>query len=207
MDISCIVLAGGKSLRLGRDKVTVSVENKILIQWVISGLAFLDTDIIIVTAEKEPVPPDIDYPKLRTVSDIYPGRGSLGGVYTGLVSSNSFYNLVAACDMPFLNQDLLRYMIQVSAGFDLVVPRLADRIEPLHAVYSKNCIEPAELLLKQDELQIFRFYDSVKVRYVEAEEIDRFDPHHLSFFNINTEADLKKAMELLKREDIVHDKR
>ena len=206
MDISCIVLAGGRGLRLGRNKVAVTVGNRSLLQWVISRLTFFNSDIIIVTAKKEPPTQDIDYPKLRIVSDVYPGKGSLGGIYTGLVASDSFYNLVVACDTPFLNQALLRYMVQVSANFDLVVPRLGDKVEPLHAVYSKGCSAPIEYLLKQDNLKIIELFNLVKVRYVEVEEIDRFDPNHLSFFNVNTEADLKTAMELSKREDTIHDK-
>jgi len=206
LDISCIVLAGGKGLRLGRDKVTVTFGNRSLLQRVISRLTFFNSDIIVVTAKKEPLRQRIDYPKVRMVSDIYPAKGSLGGIYTGLVASGSFYNLVVACDMPFLNQALLRYMVEVADNFDLVVPRLGNTIEPLHAVYSKGCLAPIECLLEQDELQIFKFFREVRVRYIETEEIDRFDPDHLSFFNINTEADLKVAMELSKREDIIHDK-
>ena len=175
-----------------------------MLQWVISGLTFLNSDIIIVTAKGQSLARFIDHPKLKVVSDIYPGKGSLGGIYTGLVASNSFYNLVVACDMPFLNQGLLRYMIEVADNFDLVVPRLGNTIEPLHAIYSKGCLAPIEYLFKQEDLQILKFYNSVKVRYVETEEIDRFDPDHLSFFNINTKADLKAAMELSKREDIIH---
>ena len=204
MDISCIVLAGGKSLRLGRDKVRVNLGDSNLLQRVISKLSFLNADIIVVTAKKEPVPDFIDYPKVKTVGDIYPGKGSLGGIYTGLAASDSFHNLVVACDMPFLNRALLCYMLQVAADFDLVVPRLGKRIEPLHAVYSQNCLAPIENLLKQGELQIFKFFHEVKVKYLEAGEIERFDLEHLSFFNINTEADLKKAVELTKREDTNH---
>ena len=69
-------------------------------------------------------------------------------------------------------------------------------VEPLHAVYSKNCLAPAESLLKQGNLSVYQLFPLVKVRYVEAEEIDRFDPQHLSFFNINTEADLETARKL-----------
>jgi molybdopterin-guanine dinucleotide biosynthesis protein A len=140
------------------------------------------------------------FPRLRFAVDIYPGRGPLGGVYTGLAASTTVYNLVVACDMPFLNPDLLSYMVQVAPAFDLVVPRVGKLMEPLHAVYSKNCRAPIENLLKQNELQVYKLFSLVKVRYVEAEEIDRFDPKHLSFFNINTEADLKKAKELLNGE-------
>lgn len=145
---------------------------------------------------------------MKVVGDIYPGKGSLGGIYTGLVASDSLYNIVVACDMPFLNQGLLRYMIEIADNFDLVIPRLGNTIEPLHAVYSKRCLAPIEHLLEQDDLQIFKFFPAVKVRYMEADEIDRFDPEHLSFFNINTEADLKTARELSNGEGIIHhDKR
>jgi molybdopterin-guanine dinucleotide biosynthesis protein A len=87
-------------------------------------------------------------------------------------------------------------MIKLAANFDLVVPRWDGMVEPLHAVYSKNCLAPIEGLLKQGVLSIDRLFNLVKVRYMEAEDIDRFDPGHLSFFNINTEADLKRAKEM-----------
>ena len=198
MDISCIVLAGGKGLRLGRDKALETVNDRYLLQRVVSRLSSFNSNIIIVTAAKRPLPHFNGYPKIIMATDTYPGKGPLGGIYTGLATSDSVYNLVVACDMPFLNQALLRYMIQLSANFDLVVPRWDGMVEPLHAVYSKGCLAPVESLLKQGTLNIAKLFTLVKVRYVEAEEIDRFDPKHLSFFNINTEADLKMARELAK---------
>jgi len=198
LDISFIVLAGGKGLRLGHEKALETVDNKSLIQWVVFSLSFFNSDIIIVAAAKQFFHRFVGYPKLRIVTDAYPGKGPLGGIYTGLATSDSFYNLVVACDMPFLNQALLDYMIQISASFDLVVPRLGDMVEPLHAVYSKSCLAPIEGLLKQGNLKIHELFTLVKVRYVEATEINRFDPEHLSFFNVNTEADLKMAREIAK---------
>ena len=200
MDISCIVLAGGKGLRLGRSKTLETVDNTSLLQRVIFHLSSFNSDIIIVTAARQSLPQFIGYSKLRIVTDTYPGKGSLGGIYTGLAASDSFYNLVVACDMPFLNQALLRYMIQLSGDSDLVVPRLGKMVEPLHAVYSKRCLAPIENLLKQDILQITELFTLVRVGYVEEEEINRFDPKHLSFFNINTEADLRMARELARGE-------
>ena len=198
METSCIVLAGGKSSRLENDKVLETVGNRSLLQRVISGVSLLSNDIIIVTASEQTVPECIDYPKLRIVTDICPGKGPLGGIYTGLATSTSFYNLVVASDMPFLNQALLRYMIQLSANFDLVAPRVGDLVEPLHTVYTKNCLAPIEHMIKQGKLRVNLFFSLVKARYVEAEEIERFDPEHLSFFNVNTEADLKRARELAR---------
>ena len=200
MDISCIVLAGGKGLRLGRNKVLESIGNRSLLQRVVSSISSFKSESIIVTASGQSFSQFTGYPELKIVTDIYPGKGALGGIYTGLVTSNSFYNLIISCDMPFLNQALLRYMIQLSAGFDAVAPRWDNMVEPLHAVYSKDCLPPIEQLLKQGNLRVSAILPLVRARYVEAEEIDMFDPKHLSFFNINTEADLRKARKLVKGE-------
>ncbi|MFC1907645.1 molybdenum cofactor guanylyltransferase [Chloroflexota bacterium] len=196
MDISCIVLAGGKGLRLGRNKATETLNRTSLLQRAISQLSFLDTDIIIVAAADQSLPGLNGHSRLRIVTDDYPAKGPLVGIYTGLTASESFYNLVVACDMPFLNGDLLRYMIKVADNYDAVIPRFGDMVEPLHAVYSRNCITPIESLLNQGKLSVYELFPLVKIRYVEAEEVDRFDPRHLSFFNINTESDLEKARQL-----------
>lgn len=198
MDTSCLILAGGKSVRLGRDKVLEKVGSTSLLEQVISRVDSLSKEIIIVTAEERTFPQLAERPKIRIVSDVFPGKGSLGGIYTGLVTSNSFYNLVIAADMPFLNQPLLRYMIEVSDGYDFVLPRINKFFEPLHAIYSKNCITPMESLLKQGRRVIIELFDFVKVRYIETEEINQFDPQHLSFFNINTKEDLKLARKIAR---------
>lgn len=163
-----------------------------------SRVSLLSSEVIIVTANEPTNLELVDYPKLRILSDIYPGKGPIGGIYTGLATSTSFYNLVVASDMPFLNQALLRYMIQLSANFDLVVPRVGNLVEPLHAVYTKKCLATIEQMIKQDKLSVNQLFHLVKTRYVETEEIERFDPRHLSFFNINTKADLKRARELAR---------
>jgi len=201
LDISCIVLAGGKGLRLGYDKTLETVGNRSLLQWVVFHLSSFNSDIIIVTATEQSFPQFTGYPRLTIIADTYPGKGPLGGIYTGLSVSDSFYNLVVACDMPFLNRALLSYMIQLSVNFDLVVPRLGNMVEPLHAVYSKGCLPTIERQLKQGNLGVTELLNLVRVRYVEAEEINRFDPKHLSFFNVNTKADLERARELVKSDD------
>lgn len=142
------------------------------------------------------------YPKTRIVTDIYPDTGPLGGICTGLTVTNSFYSLVIASDMPFLSRPLLDYMAKGVAGFDVVVPRLSEnKVEPLHAVYSKECLPYAIRHLEMGDRNIISFLPEVRVRYIEVAEIDRFDPGHLSFFNINTEADLKMAREMAGKLD------
>lgn len=206
METSCIVLAGGKSLRLGRDKVLETIGNRSLLEQVVSCVSSLTSNIIVVTGREQTVLQFTDYSKLKIVTDIYPGKGPLGGIFTGLAVSDSFCNLVVASDMPFLNQGLLHYMMQLSADFDLVVPRVGNLVEPLHAVYTKSCLAPIENMIKQRKLSVYKLLRLARVRYVEAEEIERFDPKHLSFFNINTEADLEIARDLA-RGDMSNDKR
>jgi molybdenum cofactor guanylyltransferase len=195
LNISCIVLAGGKSTRLGHDKVLETVGNTSLLEQVISRIDPLSKEIIIVTAKERTFTQLVSRPKVKVVSDIFPGQGSLGGIYTGLVKSDSFYNLVVAADMPFVNTSLLGYMIGICEGFDFVLPRVNGLFEPMHAVYSKNCIAPIESMLNKGKKVIIELFNYVKVKYVGADEVDKFDPQHLSFFNINT----KEELELAKR--------
>ncbi len=200
MDISCIVLAGGQGLRLGRNKALETIDGKSLIQRVVSSLSFFDSEIIVVTGA-ERIPLGLaGYSSLRIIADAYPGKGPLVGIYSGLLASDSFYNLVVACDMPFLNRALLAYTVRLSAGFDVVLPRLGDRVEPLHAVYSKGCLEAIEGMFGQGSFSVNQLLNLVRVRYLEAEEISRFDPERLSFFNINTEADLRMARDMAKKD-------
>jgi molybdopterin-guanine dinucleotide biosynthesis protein A len=202
LTITSIILAGGRSSRLGREKLAEVIAGKSLIERAISSLISLSQEILIVISQKQARSSLslYTYPEAKTVVDLYPAKGSLIGIYTGLVHSSNFLNVVVACDMPFLNLELLCYMVKIAPGFDVIIPRIDDQMEPLHAVYSKNCLRPMESLIKQDNLKVTAFFHSVKVRYVEKEELDRFDPERLSFFNINTEADLKRARMLAARE-------
>jgi molybdopterin-guanine dinucleotide biosynthesis protein A len=198
LDISCIILAGGKSIRFGHDKILEKINNQSLLDQVISRLEPISKDIIIVTANERAFTHLSNRTNIRIVNDIIPGMGSLGGIYTGLVESKTHYNLVVAADMPFLNEPLLRYMKQVAEGNDLTLPHVNKWFEPLHAIYSKNCIGPAKTLIDQGNRVIVELFKYVKVRYVEAEEIDRYDPQHLSFFNINTQQDMERALKILE---------
>lgn len=202
--VTSIVLVGGRGLRLGREKAVEKIDNQTLLERVINCLALLGNEILVVTAQGQPNPlPPPQSEKIRILVDIYPNKGALGGIYTGLRASDSFYNLVVACDLPFLNINLLRYLIDCAPNFDAVVPRFKGEIEPLHSVYSKNCLTAIDKQLEQGRLKVRDFLNQVKVRYVEEEEIDRFDPEHWSFFNINSEADLQRARELAQREAII----
>ncbi len=162
-----------------------------------SRLSLFKSDIILVENADKSYTQLAQFPRLRFTVDIFPRKGPLSGIYTGLTASTTKYNLVVACDMPFLNLELLDYMVNVIDNFDAAVPKIGKFVEPLHAIYSKSCLNHIRNLIEGNELQVYRLFTGLNVRYIDAEEINRFDPKHLSFFNIDTEADLKKARELI----------
>ena len=96
--------------------------------------------------------------------------------------------------MPFLNKELLHYIIMLSSGYDAVIPCLDNgKIEPLHAVYSRVCLDIVRELLEGKDWKIASLLDRLKVRYVSEEECYKYDPELLSFFNINNRKELKEA--------------
>ncbi len=171
------------------------IGGKYLIKRVIDSLAQLGDDIIVVST----APNQLPSLNIEKVLDTYPHTGAKVGLCTGINASLSFYTLVVACDMPFLNINLLRYLLDSAPGFDAVIPRIGDKIEPLHAVYSKNCIPALEEQISKGKLKISDLFNEINVRYVETEEIERYDPQHLSLFNINSEADLKRAKAIIEK--------
>jgi molybdopterin-guanine dinucleotide biosynthesis protein A len=191
--VSGVILAGGVSRRLEKNKALERIGGKALIERVIDSLVPLTTEVLAVVARPEQATALRLPPSLRVVSDRYPGGGSLGGIFTGLEASAEPWSLVVACDMPFLNRELLRHLIAQSSNVDAVVPCLGGQPEPLHALYSKACLAPMERMLRAGDLKIAPLFEAVRVRYVDEETIDRIDPRHLSFFNINTQADLEEA--------------
>ena len=119
------------------------------------------------------------------------------GIYSGLRAARYPHALVVACDMPLLSLPLLRYMLPLANGSDVVIPRVAGLLEPLHAIYGKACLPAMGRLLDQGQRQIIAFFGQVRVRYVEEDEIARCDPHHLSFVNVNTPEDWERVQRLL----------
>ena len=200
MKVTSIILAGGKNLRLGRSKALELLDGKSLLEHVIERLRPLSNQILIVASQEQ-----LELPvagEAEILVDIYPNKGPLGGIYTGLLASQSSHSIVVACDMPFLNARLLRYMLQLSRDFDAVVPRLEKgMIEPLHAIYSKNCLSNMKKQLERNQLKVHSFLKTVRVRFVERAESQRLDPQLLSFFNINYQSDLDRAAALAAKRD------
>ena len=201
MKVTSIVLAGGKNLRLGRSKALETIDGTSLIERVVERLRPLTKQMLIIASGEQSDLPAMS--QVEILTDIYPNKGPLGGIYTGLMASQSSHSIAVACDMPFLNIELLRYMIKLSSDFDAVVPRLGERmLESLHAIYSKSCLNSMKTRLEHDQLGVYSFLKTVRVRYIERAECQRLDPQLLSFFNINYQSDLDRAIMLARKTGI-----
>jgi len=184
-----IVLSGGESRRMGTNKAVLRLAGLPLIEHVLHALRQVANRIIIVTNDPELY---AGYDAL-VVEDAIDCRGPLTGIYSGLMHSSEEYNFVAACDMPFLNPKLIAYLSGLSSGYDIVVPSVGGQVEPLHAIYSKGLIPVIQQHLQNNKRRVQGIFSEARVRYVTAEEIDRFDPEQRSFMNLNTPEEYKEA--------------
>ena len=196
MELSAIVLAGGMSRRLGRDKAVEPVGGEPLIRRVIGRVSGIAEETVVVVADMERASALALPDSVKIAADVFPGKGSLGGIFSGLSAAEGEWGLVVSCDMPFLNNHLFQHMLGLRAGSDAVVPVLDGRPEPTHALYSRTCLPYIERQLQANDLKIANFFDAVRVNFLSEDEIDKLDPEHLSFFNINTEQDLERALAL-----------
>lgn len=194
--VSVAILAGGLSSRMGTNKAFVKVGGQPIIERIIERVKGLGDEIVIIANNTDPY----KHLGLPIRSDLIPGKASLGGLYTALASTQADYTLVLSCDHPFLNPDLLRYLIDLRDGYDVVAPLSADGyLQALHAVYSKACLEPIHKRLEANQLKIISFFPDVRVRKVTISEIEQFDPQHLSLINVNRPEDLAQAQRLAAR--------
>lgn len=184
-----IVLAGGESRRMGSDKAFLTLEGAPLIEHVLRVLKSICSHCIIVTND----PQRYASFSAQVVTDKGERRGPLTGIFTGLYHSTEPYNLIVACDMPFLQTSLLSYMAGLAEGYDVVAPKIGEYTEPLHAIYHRRLLPVAEERIQNNDQRISGIYREALVRIVTEEEIDRFDPMHRSFMNLNTPQQYKEA--------------
>ena len=197
--VTAVILAGGMSRRLGRDKALEPFEGEPLVQRVISRMRQVGRSLRVVVNHPERAA-ELDLPDdIHAATDRYPGMGSLGGILTGLMAAPTEWSTFCACDMPFLSPRLYQHLLSQRQGYDAVVPVIDDRPEPTHAVYSRACIEPIRKRVIAQDLKISSFFGDVRVRLVPEDEVRLLDPDLRSFFNINTEKDLETALEMMGR--------
>ena len=194
--ISCIILAGGKNARMGREKAYLRIGERTIIEEQSDALSRIFDEIIIV-ANSQNYFKNID---AKVVTDIIPDSGPLGGLYSGLAVSSNIHSFLIACDMPFINLELIDYMIKQIGENDIVIPLSSKGIETLFAVYSLNCLETIRRQIEFRNLKLLDILNFFKVRYISQEEVEKFDPKEFSFFNVNSQKDYEEALKIwLKR--------
>lgn len=200
--LSVAILAGGLSRRMGQDKALLEFGGRTLLEQVIDRARAVADEMFLVATSR----PEYDRFGLRLVPDRHPRAGPLGGIYTAVAASKHQFCLVLACDLPFVNPDLLAYMASVERDYDVLVPSLAaersdqggkETLETLHAIYSKACLPAMERQLNEGIFKIIAFYSEVRVRRIPEDVVRQFDPQLLSFFNTNTPAEFEWAQRKL----------
>jgi molybdenum cofactor guanylyltransferase len=184
--VSGIILAGGQSRRMGRDKALIEFQGQPIIVHVINALRPLTNDLVVVSNRSEVYGPL----GARVVADYDPPCGPLGGIAAGLQAMESELAIVVACDMPFLDVTLLRWLIDQADGYDAVVPRTGDEYEPLHAVYRRTCAGPIGRRLQQGDRRVISFFADVRLRPIEEAAWRVIDPAGRSLVNLNTPGEL-----------------
>lgn len=193
--ISIAIQAGGRSSRMGRDKALIPLGGRRLIEHAIERLQGMSDDLFITSNH----PHTLNDLNIRLVPDQYPGRGALFGLGTALQAARHDDVLVVACDMPFIQPDLIEHMMTLCGRADVIVPELDGRFEPLLAIYHRSiCLPAIEQSLEDQKHRMISFFPAVVVSAINEESIDRLDPGRLSFFNINTPEDVTVAESLLQ---------
>lgn len=205
-NISGIVIAGGISRRLGQDKRKLLLwgeDGPTLLEHTLGVIAPFCDDLLVVLNDPE----NWLHLPATLVTDVYPDAGSLGGIYTGLDAAQAPYALVVAADMPLLSSTLLAAMLERPRSYDALVPRSPEpgkarnalNVEPLHAVYSRACLEPLRATLDAGKRRIIDLLALVQVEVIEPDELRRYDAHGHAFLNINTTDDLALAQSLINK--------
>jgi molybdopterin-guanine dinucleotide biosynthesis protein A len=196
-NLTVAIMAGGASSRMGTDKAFVPLLGKPMIEHILDRTANLGQDTTLLITNS---PHDFAYLKLPIYTDHIPGKGPLGGIYTALHHSPTNDVLAVACDMPFLNPALLRYMIGLrsedGSSFDVIVPRVNGYPQGLHAIYRTTCLQPIRETIDSGKLKLIGFYENVRVRYLDEVEYEPYTPGKRSFYNINTPEELQAAQNL-----------
>ncbi len=192
--ITGVILAGGSSKRYGQNKAFLEIGGIRLIDRITEEMKNIFERVILVTNEKK----GYEYLGIPVMEDIIKELGPIGGIYTGLMNLSDQAGFFVACDMPFINKQLVRYMVDIQDNHSAVVPLVAnDEIEPLHAIYAQSCLGPIRDLIDSKRYQVRLCYDQIPVRYVKEGEIRTFGSPTRAFLNINTPDEFSKTQALI----------
>ena len=188
-----VIQAGGKSTRMGgQPKALLELGGRRIIERVLDAIAPVVDDVLVVTN----TPELYAFLGLPMVADVYPDHGSLGGIFSGLTAATGDAAFTVACDMPFLHRDVARLVVARAGEGDVVVPRVGQQMETMHAVYGKTCLGPIEARLTAGRLKIVGFFDSVRVVEIDEADVARHRAPDVVFMNVNTPEELARARAL-----------
>jgi molybdopterin-guanine dinucleotide biosynthesis protein A len=188
--VTGVVQAGGRSTRMGGEpKALLELGGRRIIERVIDAVRPNVHDLLLVTN----TPELYAFLGVPMVPDAHPGRGSLGGIYSGLRAAPGDAAFTVACDMPFLHPGVVRLVVERAGEADVVIPRCGDQLETLHACYGRACLAPIEARLAAGRLKITGFFEEVRVLEIAEAEVARFRDPALVFMNVNTPDELARA--------------
>jgi molybdenum cofactor guanylyltransferase len=191
--ITGVIQAGGKSTRMGgQPKALIELGGRRIVERVVAALAPAVDDVLIVTN----TPELYTFLGLPMVGDVYPDRGSLGGIYSGLRAAGEVA-LTVACDMPFLHPEVVRLVVSRAGEGDVVIPRVGNQLETMHAAYGKACLPHIEKRLLAGQLRIVEFFAGVQVVEIAEADVARFRDPAVVFMNVNTPDELEHARALV----------
>ena len=193
--LSIAIQAGGESRRMGRDKGLIPFLGRPLIQRVIDRLSPVADEFIVTTNQPEAY----QFLGLPLFTDLAPGRGALGGLYTALSAASQPLVAVVACDMPFVCADLLGALRDdlIESGKDIAIPRPQGGLEPFHAVYRRQtCLPHIQAALEAGKWRADAWFAKVGMCFFDQQELLPFDPDLLCFSNVNTPEELAAAEQL-----------
>jgi molybdopterin-guanine dinucleotide biosynthesis protein A len=201
---SAVVLAGGFSSRFGQDKGVLELAGKPLIRHVVDAVGSVVDETIVVTNSEERVGKYAKFmgSDVRFAVDVGELRSPLIGALTGFGAARGEYSLLLPFDVPFVSRDVVLLLFELCQGKAAVIPRWPNGyIEPLHAVYrTRLALEAAKSAVAEGKLQVRALIENLReIRYVSTLVIQQLDPELLTFFNVNTPADLNKAVALVKQ--------
>lgn len=195
-DCTGVILAGGRNSRFpGKKKALRRVGDAMILESIYKAFTPLFKEVIIVVND----PKAFCGWDMNIVTDIDPSRCALAGLHAGLFYASTPYIYITACDTPFITSSIIEYMInQIEPGYDVILPRTDDGLEPLSAVYSKECLPLIEEKLNDNIFMIKKFFRKKKVKEVPADQLRQIDPAMQFIFNINTSGDLETAQTMAK---------
>ena len=190
MRVTGVIQAGGRSTRMGGEpKALIELGGRRIVERAVAAIAPVVDDVLVVTN----TPEVYAFLGLPMVGDVFPDHGSLGGIYSGLKAAPGNAAFTVACDMPFLRTDVARLVVARAADADVVIPRVGEQLETMHAVYAKACLPHIEARLRAKRLKIVGFFEAVRVLEIPEADVRSIADPGVVFMNVNTPDELARA--------------